>query len=75
MPPRIPVKENERSTPLGETGKFQIIKIYNKEFIETNEFTDNVHEGTKRLNYLNNRAWAVVYMLRKKDACKLSKKL
>ena len=61
------IKEDEIGTPLpGSSGKFEIVKLFQKEVISLDEFTDSIVEASKRINYLNNRAWAAVYMVRKK---------
>lgn len=68
MQPKKKVGENEIDRPLwGESGKYQIIKIYGTEFLETQEYSDSRAEVSQRLKYLNNRCWKVVYMARKKQ--------
>lgn len=66
---REKVAENEIDTPLRglpNASKFEIIKIWEKEFIKMNEHTDNLVEASNRVRYLNNRCWKAFYMTRKK---------
>lgn len=61
------IRKDEIGTPLPHSsGKYEIVKLFEKEVISLNEFTDSIYEATKRINYLNNRAWTAVYMVRKK---------
>ncbi len=56
---------NEVESPLGEKGIYQIVKLYENEFLPMFEFTSDIQQASDRINYLNSRAWKAVYMVRK----------
>jgi hypothetical protein len=59
------VLDTEIDYSLGRTGGYEIIKLLSGEFLSTEECTDDLHEASARIEYLNNRSWKAVYMVRK----------
>jgi len=58
-------EETTTDVPLGSKGCFELGRLVEGVFVSTGERTDDIEEMGPRLNYLNDRAWNVVYVVKR----------